>query len=544
MVLPPEFICQTQSNPILQPGDTQSSNVASSVPTPPKSMDSNKKVHVLSQVILPGSTAINLEALSKIGNRVESILIKGKSSSPNRVSTHHDNTINQIVPEQTPHDSNLTGIPNPISENNAERNIIDANDTKFNQESVISSAMHECLGFELDMVNDQRTKISSIDKYIANFHGRITNTQEVIDDNCATSAFEHASDDGESSQTASLQSEGEGEETIEELARRAGEILKDELGEDFKYTQLGDDEKDKDKLIDDFLDATKNGFQLDMDISSSSESSFDVAAVAFANENDADHKEKRNRRLIKSPPPEQQSMQTKEIELINVFPLNNEEILLPPPPDPSRSSLNNSSNIFKAISSPETRLDSCSRYTKQKKLTEFLGKSSSASPKASKSPQSARHREHSNAEADVTGTTKRKRSISNYNDLLNMCSTKLSKNRAETLDTLSKYISENISNSDDGENANASEKGTVPFNTSTPVEKKRRGRKKKIVSNAQSELGGTAIHEEETNIEEQTAPDNSLTDLSIKSIPVNNESAGIRKPGRRGRKPKLQVEGK
>lgn len=463
-------------------------------------LDSSKKVRVLSQVILHGNKTIKLEPLPRLSNPADNVLIIGKTpTSPNTSSTRTEisngNSPKKTTPQKTISDITAgTSKQKPVSF------------TKPNTMQVSPSTSADqttFFGFEKDVQLEQRDRISTIAETIRK-NESVCRPDKQTSDN-ATNTSKPASSPKTiapvSSQSQDSSSDSEEEESIEELARRAGEILREEGVDIHEHESSDDSDIDKDQLIDDFLDATKSGFGVDGNLSSSTESLVEPEAPAIVTTSTT-------------------VRQTKEID---VFPPPNDEILF-----------QTKCRTFSPEQRPEPKT---TLMTKQKKVTDFFSGNATTS-----SAQMLPNKIQDKPEVQTSRTNKRKRSITNYNELLNMCSPKLSKNRAETLSKISDYIAENIINSDDGEGVNVGESLEVPITTSTPIETKRRGRKKKVEIIPVIDSIESAV--EETNLD----TNNSVIAESSIAAPIETKqnyelSIEDNVPKRRGR-PKKQIHRK
>lgn len=530
------------SNLVFKSSVVSSSTIPSSTNIKPpiystatKSIDSNKKVHVLSQVILPGNKPLHLETLSSINNKVNDILIKEKSIETNykiSVNCGSAQSINLKPPEIIANECTLNRlVPTATSPNLSRKKVsssinseIEATHDKSVDNSLLKRSSSEeesdFFGFSSDLSHERISALEKLLKGQSNLYRKdspamkktpaptstriMMNNQEIS--HKSTSNVDK-SNETESMHDTTPSSESE-EETVENLVRQAGEILKEEYGVDVESPSLQSPNKsassiEKETLIDDFLDATKSGFQVELEDSSS----------------DSSH-EKLN---AGSPP----LKKTKEMELTDTF------LSAKPPPKRNIPNISQLKPVMEMAKSPRKPTQTGG---KQKKLTEFFKKSPTVSnTSTAENPNDLKS--HANrspkrpAESDSV-PIKRRRSVLNYNDLLN--SNKIGKNRAETLSKISKYVSENIVKIDDIDvGLNEAE----ILSTSTPLIKGKKGRS-----------DHTSISESESNAE-TVANDVQIDNSSIEQLPAHdlneslpNEIAEVKKAGRRGRKPKNQTE--
>lgn len=541
-----------------------------------RSVDSNKKVHVLSQVtILPGTKTLNLETISSISNKLSDIFNKDRNiETHDKIPTNCDSSQsikpttagtkpNQIV-DVNPSVSVATcstlprkKVSSPKKSQTEPSSLVEPIEkSKFNKlrmafKNYSSEDEDDFYGFSLDLSSIVHEQISALEKFFKNqqslcskqgnvttIPAKSTSTSALVANNkiCPTATLiinESVETEIAPDLTASSQSESE-EETVENLVRQAGQILKEEFGVDVDSQHLQSPKSpnksnssiEKDALIDDFLDATKSRFQVELE-NSSSDSSHSELNTDLVPDTKVGDNGKRKILAVETPKEAIASSspkKSKEIDLSSIFLPN---VSAEPPPKRHIPNISQLKPIMAASKSPRK---SAQINSKQKKLTEFFQKS----PTAASTPVA----DNSNdLKLDLTNSFKRRRSVLNYNDLLN--SSKIGKNRAETLSKISEYVSDNIVKIDD---ISESIKETDTLDTSTPIVKRGRGRRKNASISEGQPKTETVISDEQGDVlTVDNLPKLSLNESVVETTP-NNELVESKKAGRRGRKPKVQTD--
>lgn len=658
--------------------EPNSSNKAPNKGPVVKPVDSKKKVHILSQVILPESKTIKLDALSKIGSRLSdhSILFKSKTPLPTVVGPTKNSqsdgkaskieTSSKITPiSPVPSNSHsikdkTVGSP-PLARNTpikfkkqGNQHLHVSNDSKK-----IDTAVDRDLG-NLDNSNDGecdftgfilspnastkgQNTISILDKVIdtkklasstekVQSTGPTTSTSSRASSSIATSTRSQLptsnkqtkdiagkpsckpnssstpkaktqvipesvpktqsiakNEETDSDSTSDSSSSDSDEETIDDLVEEAGRILGD--GTELINTNEDSDHVDKDQLISDFLDSTKNAFNFEHDSSSSDEHS--------------DHEEVTSEHGLE-PRSSDESVEPTHGTDDNVGALLEIDDIVPDksdvnvvgilatesapdhpkpaiPPTQEKSSFKqplkkkgNSNddnkraekvNTASSLSSKAAEAKTPDTKGKQAKLTHYFTasplvvnepvsiKSNKCNENAERITKSPRKTAHVVVHEPEEPPTKRRRSVLNYNDLVsgNKSSHKANVSGMKSPTVAARRVSATKMPTDIVEDTDVGLSGLVHENVQTEkiTPKRGRGRPKGTSKPTFTEeriievLNKVEVESDkpQTSNESEIVPSCSSDHQSSEQLDQSN-AVEVKKPGKRGRKPKIKVEGK